>query len=592
VKGFAICLLALGLALLASCASVEAITGGPLDKTPPQVTAAFPAPRATLQPTTLDIRLQFSEWIMNPVPSTVVRISPPLEGRLLTEVDGELLVLTSKTPLDTLTTYTVSVGSSLMDLHKNPVARPFQLVFSTGPQVDTLQLRGWVRLPDSLLRKKMFPMVGLYPMGTEPRVLRKYLQKLRDTSMVLPDSLPRLHKEPVLYLGQTDSLGKFHIDGIGPGRYRTAAFLDLNSNNRIDPSSEIAGLGEYDVSMDSAFHDTLYFSMADQDTSGIRISAASVQTPNLASVDFSRPLVSDSSLLTSCGLWKMDSSLYAKSKWAWTSADCRKVTLWFDSVARDSNYLIGCTAGSDSLGRRMNAKLSRLKQRWMPIQDTLPLLTTSFRMIGPSPTLDSLPTLELTYNIPVSVDSLRESIFIISGKDTLITKVNQLDPVRLKVMPGAPLPMGLQYRLVRLLRDTVKAKVDTANPQVVITAKNLGSFETISPLKVLSLQAKLPGASEKTRIELRSPVGAYTWAQQCRKDGSFRFEKIPEGNYLMQVFEDSDGDGKLSSGKLFPYQPAESWRPVRDTIRVGKDQDMLALDSLLSRIPSLQRTPK
>ena len=587
---------------LGSCATVEAPKGGPVDKEPPRILAVSPAPRTLNLSTDLDIRLQFSEWIQNPVNRAAIRISPPLDGRIVSDVDGDLLALSSKTKLDTLTTYTISIGSALQDLHGNALAHPYQLVFATGPKVDTLNVHGRVLVPDSLLRKKAFPSVGLFPIGEEFRSKRNYLKKYRDSTLTGPDSAPRLASEPALYVGQTDSLGRFRIDGMAAGRYRTVAFSDVNGNNRIEPMTEVAGLGEFDLTLDTAFKDSLSFTLGDQDTSSLRLTNANVPGPQLASLEFSRPLAKVDPSTSGCGIWNMDSTLLKRPQATWIAPDTKRLWLAFDTVAVNTNYLIGCDSVRDSLGRALNPHINRIRLSWVPAKDSLQQRLLSFRVLGPSPAIDSQPSLEVSYFLPIDMDSLPQTLRLLDSKDTLPVQIKQLDAVRLQVSPSKPLPMGVSYRLVSMRHDTAKVKVDSTLPQakqdslrqaaIKPVLQQLGSFETVSPLKLTKLQGRLRGADTTWSVRLRAPKTTYDWLTRCNVNGIFLFASIPEGPYLLDAFADLDGNGRPSPGSIVPLRFAEPWRSLPDTLHVGNDLEPIKLDSLLSRIPIPQRTTR
>lgn len=557
------------LGALQSCATVEPPSGGPPDKYPPRVIAVSPAPRTINSAKELDIQIQFNEWIMNPVPRTAIRISPPLDGKLETEVDGDLLVIRSKAPLDTLTTYTITVGSILEDLHSNPVAKPFQLVFSTGPQIDTLRLRGQISIPDSLLRQKKLPTIGLFPIGANSREQRRYLMKLRDSTFKGVDSLPRLHLESALYIGQADSLGWFQIDGIAPGRYRAMAFYDLDGNNHIDPATEIGGLADRDILIDSTHRDTLFWSIGNLDTAHAQLMSVNPISPLAAKLEFSRALKLDSTFQTRCVLRKTDSSQYGKIKALWLSTDPRHLILAFDSVKVDSTYLIGCDSAN------------WIRTTWILPKDSLKLQLLQFKLLGPAPATDSIPTLQLTYNIPVLADTLSNNLRILSGKDTLELATHQIDPVRIGVKPKKGLPMGISFKLAQFVKDTIERKVKL---------QTLGSFETMSSIKLAKLQGRIRRGDNNTRVRLKAPGKTYTWTALCNPKGEFKIERIPEGPYLLDAFHDLDLDSLPSPGSLFPYKPGEAWRSVPDTIRVGADLLPTTLDSILFSYPLPQRT--
>ncbi|MFA6835943.1 MAG: Ig-like domain-containing protein, partial [Fibrobacteraceae bacterium] len=302
--------------LFVGCASVEAPKGGPEDKYPPRVAGVYPAPNSVEAPLELNVHLQFDEWIAASVPRSAVSISPPLEKKLKFEVDGDELFITSKARLDSNTTYTLTIASGLKDLHGNSVADPFRLTFSTGKGIDSLSVSGTVLVTASMIKQKQYPSIGLFLLGKEARATRHYLEKYKDTTGVIPDSVPRLTTEPPLFITQSDSLGRFRLGGLRPGRYRVVSFLDVNGNQKIEPSAEWAGLAESDILLDSLFKDTLWIPLADQDTSLVNLESVTQVGKSALSAKFSRNLVVDSALTSkgNCKLSTPDSSKIYPSK--------------------------------------------------------------------------------------------------------------------------------------------------------------------------------------------------------------------------------------------------------------------------------------
>ena len=251
--------------MIAACATQVAPTGGPEDKLPPRVAGVLPAPKTANHPNELYVKLEFDEWINASIPRGAITISPPIEKKLRYEVHGKTLEVYSRAELDTGTTYTVTFAGGIKDLRGNALAKPFQVVFSTGATIDSLTLSGRVMVSDSLVRKKAYPSVGLYLMGPE-RESKRYLEKYRDTTTKVLDSLPMLTKEEPLYLTSADSIGSFTFTGLKAGRYRVVAFVDANGNHKIEPSLELAGVWISDLNLDESTKDTLWIALADQDT--------------------------------------------------------------------------------------------------------------------------------------------------------------------------------------------------------------------------------------------------------------------------------------------------------------------------------------
>ena len=272
-----------------------------------------------------------------------------------------------------------------------------------------------------------------------------------------------------------------------------------------------------------------------------------------------------------CNLLHKDSSLAYAPALAWIT-DPQHVTLFFDTIpSRDSTYLIGC-------GHRQ-----RMQTRWIPALDSLPTTRqVSMRVLGPLPSPDSLPLVEITYNLPVIADTIAPHLHFINGKDTLATSVQQNDPIRILVKPAKPLTMGITYKLTQLDPDTT----DTI-PK--FHATSIASVETASPLKITRLQGKINGCEAQSRVRLRSAQG-YISLTNCDPTGHFRMDGLLEGSYTLDVFDDQNSDSIPDAGTLSPYHPAGVWRPLSDSLHLGSDLSQAHLDSLLTKLQLPQRT--
>ena len=101
------------------------------------------------------------------------------------------------------TAYTITLLPGLSDLRANTMKTGVSVVFSTGPTIPTLRIAGTA-----------FDWVAGTPV---PRAL------IEATS---PDS--------VVYLAQSDSLGRFTVGPLDPGSYLVRMTVDQNQNHRAD----------------------------------------------------------------------------------------------------------------------------------------------------------------------------------------------------------------------------------------------------------------------------------------------------------------------------------------------------------------------
>ncbi|MFB3909022.1 MAG: Ig-like domain-containing protein [Candidatus Eisenbacteria bacterium] len=123
----------LGALLAASCAQVEAPSGGPEDKTLPRVLALSPDSGAVeVRPDTISIL--FSKKMDRRSVLESIRVTPPLSlGR--PEWRGNLLAIPLREPPDTAKTYTILISAAAKDRRGNALG-PWVAPFSTGPTLD------------------------------------------------------------------------------------------------------------------------------------------------------------------------------------------------------------------------------------------------------------------------------------------------------------------------------------------------------------------------------------------------------------------------------------------------------------------------
>ena len=573
--------------MIAACATQVAPTGGPEDKLPPRVAGVSPAPKTANHPNELYVKLEFDEWINASIPRGAITISPPIEKKLRYEVHGKTLEVYSRAELDTGTTYTVTFAGGIKDLRGNALAKPFQVVFSTGATIDSLTLNGRVMVSDSLVRKKSYPSVGLYLMGPE-RESKRYLEKYRDTVTRVLDSLPMLTKEEPLYLTAADSIGNFTFTGLKAGRYRVVAFVDGNGNHKIEPSSELAGVWISDLALSETTQDTLWIPLADMDTSHVELESVSQPFANVLEAKFSRHVYFDSAFAdtSNCYLASSADTLYPQLVYLGTESAPR---FYFEPKPKDDElYKFVCRNGKDSLSRVLDSARNYAEIEWKEMAgDTLAPKIQSVKVMGKAKNAFPDDSLVVIYNKPV-LDSLKDMFFIVEGKDTTQVSVKKLDPVRFVVVRGEPWPTDSKFNLLRGYSDTTLAKADSNGVRdTVIKTKyeNKLQFETVSKLKLASLVGKIPGAKAGALVRLKSvETGKFEYAK-CSPYGVFSFNDLVEGGYIIDYYYADEGTDLPSGGSLNPFRFGSAWRTPIDTLKIKSGPN--DLEQMMPNLPAL-----
>jgi hypothetical protein len=575
--------------VLWNCATSVAPGGGPEDKYPPRVAGVYPAPNSTNMPLELNVHLQFDEWIATSVPRSAVMISPPLEKKLKFEVDGDELFVTSKARLDSNTTYTVTIANGLKDLRGNAVTDPFRLTFSTGPMIDSLSVKGQVMVSRAMLQKKQLPTIGLFLVGASERASHHYLEKYRDSTQTAEaDSVPKLTKEQPLFSTQTDSLGRFHLAGLKAGHYRVVAFVDVNGNQKIETSAELAGVATADLILTPEYSGALWVPLADQDTTPVSLESVTQVSKNALTAKFSKNLFIDSTLLDkeNCVLLTADSTRI-RPTWIFRAPRSNDMQYVFDSLANaDSSYTFRCAYGKDSVGRFLDSRLASLSIDWTEQKgDTLPS-----KMVATAPSMNAKnvftkDSIWITYDKPLAdsvLDSLRRVLILVQNQDTLPVNVFRKDPVRFAVYGNEAFLTDAKVELLERYADSTLSSPDsvTGNRDTIVTIKTRPwvKFETVPKLQLASLSGKIPGGSTDTRVRIRKADSDQFTTVSCTANGSFQMDDLTEGKYLMEYFRTKDSLNVPYAGKLFHFEHGMPWRALVDTLVIERGANVLNAD--------------
>ncbi|SHL32012.1 Ig-like domain-containing protein [Fibrobacter sp. UWT2] len=576
-------------ALLVACATQVAPSGGPEDKLPPRVAGVYPAPYTTNHPNELMVKLEFDEWINASIPRSAVSISPPIDKKLRFEVSGKTLVLSSRAVLDTGTTYTITFAGGIKDLHGNALAKPFQVVFSTGAIIDSLTVSGRVLVNQAMARKKEYPSIGLFLLG-EDRASKHYLEKYRDTTTKEISKEPQLLKEPPLYVTRADSAGHFTLTGLKAGHYRVVAFVDGNGNQKIELSTEQVGLWTGDLNLTAETTDTLWIAVADMDTTKLELESVNQPFANVLEASFTRGVYFDSAFAdtANCHLTSPENKkLYPKL--VYLGASSSRPQFYFDPAPKSEVlYKFVCDAAKDSLFRPLDTLRNEVEWEWKKMEaDTLPPKVSGVKTNSKAKSLFPDDSLIVYFNKP-KLDSLTETFYIAINKDTTQVQVKQLDPVRFAVEKTAPWQTDMSVNFLMGYMDTTLAAADSNGKRdTVIELKytKLQKFETVSKLKLAKLKGRIPNANPKTMVRLLSAETNQYYQQYCNADGSFSFGDLVEGNYLMDYYFPEEGKDLPDAGSVEPLRYGSAWRAISDTLKVKNGEN--ALDSLVKEIPAL-----
>ena len=235
----------LALFLIVACANPgSGPDGGPYDETPPRIVQMSPALGGT-DVKAKKVSIVFDELIKVENAQDKVIISPPQVKTPEIKVSGRRISVELLDSLKPNTTYTVDFSDAIVDTNEGNALGNFTYYFSTGTQLDTMQVAGYVVNAEDLEPVKGI-LVGLH-------------SNLQDSAFTTL---------PFDRVARTDGNGHFSIKGVAPGKYRIYALKDMDGDFKYVRGETLAFSHEEIVPtcFQDVRHDTLWADTVHIDT--------------------------------------------------------------------------------------------------------------------------------------------------------------------------------------------------------------------------------------------------------------------------------------------------------------------------------------
>ncbi len=233
--------MAAAVAAMSGCAKMGQPDGGWYDETPPRIIGTSPKDKAT-HVNTNKMYIHFDEFIKLDNPTEKVVVSPPQMEMAEIKGASKNISIELKDSLKKDVTYTIDFSDAISDNNEDNPLGNFTYSFSTGAEIDTMEVAGYVVESQNLEPIKGI-LVGLY-------------DNLTDTVF---------RHQPFLRVSRTDSRGHFSIKGVKPGNYRVYALQDMDGNYFFSQKSEkiafnhdiVVPSSRPDVRQDTIWRDSL-----------------------------------------------------------------------------------------------------------------------------------------------------------------------------------------------------------------------------------------------------------------------------------------------------------------------------------------------
>lgn len=512
-----------------SCANRVPVDGGPRDTTPPRIVKSVPdsAERNFNQK---KLYFTFDEYIDLKDAGSSILFSPPLLKPAEFVVRKKTLEVTLPDSLEKNTTYTISFGKSVVDVNEGNVFKNQFRVFSTGPDIDSLQLSG--KLLNALTGK---PLSGAKAL---------IYQQMTDTTP---------YKQYPRYFALSDEAGDFTVQNIKQGDYYFVAQTDDNANLLFDNPDDLIGFIAEKISMDSTTSLRAPVRMFRNQSNKQKILKKNFELPGKLILKTAKPLLKPAFRLLAP--FESDSVLSAK-----TEKDdslllflprFKSDSLWLQ--VSDGNYL-------DTVKLNLRGVYAKAMQKGKSAVDT----SFSIKSGIPNNALSVGDTFRLQFNRPLK--SLDKNRILLTKDSTSIPFDVSLNNLSARLV--FPFSEGEQFQLTLLpfaFFDKYDRKNDTLRYSIKVNRdKDLGSASI-----------KLSGSqlSKKGVLQLLSTNGSVLKQITVSGDGKFEFQSLPPGVYTLRLIDDANENGRWDTGSFEQQiQPEKTYNfsePI--TIRAGWD---------------------
>lgn len=562
--------------LLFSCAVQMAPSGGPIDEIPPSLIYESPSKAEVSVPTDKKVELIFSEWIDPKSAAKSITIFPILKDGFDVRISGKKISIKPNTKFSDSTTYHIGLSNDLEDVHGVNIPKPLDIIFSTGPIIDTLTIKGCIPDPE---RGTEQPKVALF----------RYNSDNIDDTLLLSDPD---------YLTQTDTLGKFQFTHIKADKYFILAFIDSDKNNRLTSGSEKVFTCS-DKIIEAGIEQSIHLFYTLSDTSVNSIENITPLSPKLLSGNLKRAYQSSDyySKISNIKLMESDSiTKEATIEKLTLKNNSNKVLIKLKDTLTLNQYLL-----SYQIKRPLAYyTLDTTSKDSSYIQDTVFYDTLRFNGTNKTDSLNvkfesctPLDTISINQSLTLSWSNLVKPLFdsivaFDTSGDTTKFYHNGEYSSKTELIPSEDLVAGTEYTLQiydSMFIDlnghivTINEAIDSTDTTALDSIVDKGEiiFTTIEPGKICYSLSAIPQCedeiTEKSVLQFNY-VNSTKEILSTPKGQLFTFVNLPSGNGTFKWFKDYNNNLERDPGHLFPWRKPEFLYSYPDTVEARARWDV------------------
>ncbi|NBC28076.1 MAG: hypothetical protein GVY08_14535 [Bacteroidetes bacterium] len=517
---------------LHGCATPVAPTGGPPDRTPPEIIGTTPDV-GTTNFSGNEVRVEFSKFPDRASVRSSVTIEPNLDIQFEVGFSRRTAIIEFEEELPENTTIIVVMGSDISDTRNNEMPSSFSLAFSTGPVIDEGNVTA--RLRDS--------EKGSVEAGERVFLYRE----------------PVEFSQPANYVAQSDTSGSVEFSYLREGAYSAIWVDDVNRDRRWNPERERA----------QPFHtDSIFVKQGGEvDLGTIYIQRPDTTSPRLEGVgllsDVRLRLRNSEELFWDDGArFTIRDSLGAPFSAAYPLYKSRQESqILFaqaeDALDEENRFSIEATGFRDSQGNPLQVTAD-------PVPGSAEPDTATMRYVETNAENGLFPDqpLEVTYSKFINDDAITDSLIVFEGEK----RVDDYQPVevrrhKLLIFPDEEWQGGIRYAFGVWDPDFMERR--TIEPEIW-QRNELGNIEFNPSDEDTTTITRLLLENERGDLQIDT---LFT--------GSFVVENLAPVEYHAKLYRDIDENGRWDTGSIDPFSAPEPYFLRRNIpVREGFTSDV------------------
>jgi uncharacterized protein (DUF2141 family) len=571
------------------CAKEGMPPGGPLDTTPPEVISVLPKPDSIKVDVNSKIEITFSERMSDKPTEESIFISPFPKKPLDSNWHKNKLTISFAEPLLKDKTYVVTIGTNAQDLRRNHLAESYTFAFSTGVALEYGSISGtvWMKQKDGSISFRTSLPFGLRPQsrrqdesfgfaqdqsltinefGTKPGIsIWAYL--FSDTTGMDPE------KDKPDFVTQSDIEGKYLFKNLSAGKYRLFAVEDLNRDLGWDPDKEAIGVSTQDVELTSAniSREHVDFLLALRDTTKPSLLNCQSLNKNQVKLDFDENLMAPS--LLNPDNFKIVSISTSRSlkinEVYFQGNNTKNVFILTTEMNPQEKYELKVFDLEDESGNFVDTSANTCLFISSAISDTAgpKVISTS-----PKDGETGVPQdreIKLIFDEPPDHPSVESFFSLSDSMGVLISGKSRWENPNTFIFAPDTLFLGKMKYQIKLKSQKIFDLFGNPMTDSVLFL----TFITLNPDTLGSISGKVEALRESISGDIVLTLslfdkGGKRYQKILPQPGSFLFENILPGKYMVDAYVDLNKDGNLTIGNPKPFVLSEPSTFFPDTVIV------------------------